>query len=197
MDRPRVPVTNALFAALVLCSLGACSRGPSVDWAAPENYFVSEKSEETDEGARLEFHSLVGAPAAQVYQALADVEHYSTFVDGVSDSALVSADQNTKVISITQAVIGRQSRARVKWTLHPEKMKIEFETLQSDANYNDGEYTVIPSPDGNRCFVIAVFHVKQKGAPQNVPLGVLKAATRDSFAKAARSIKVRALALRG
>ncbi|MFI5394525.1 MAG: hypothetical protein ACHQ9S_03235 [Candidatus Binatia bacterium] len=38
--------------------------------------------------------------------------------------------------------------ARVKWTLHPKEMKIEFETLQSDQNYNDGSYTVIPSPDG-------------------------------------------------
>jgi hypothetical protein len=94
-------------------------------------------------------------------------------------------------------VIGRQSHARVKWTLHPQETKLDFETLQSDQNYNDGTFTVIASPDGKRCYVVSVYHVKWKGAPQNVPLGVLKAATRDSFEKAARSVKRRALGQTG
>jgi ribosome-associated toxin RatA of RatAB toxin-antitoxin module len=173
--------------------MAACSRGPSVDWSAKENFFAAEKSQETDDGSRLEFHSLVDAPAEAVYRALADVEHYASFIDGVSESALVSADQNTKVIQITETVIGRQSRARVKWTLHPDQRKIEFETLQSDANYNDGAYQVFASPDDTRCYVVSTFHVKTKGAPQNVPIGVLKSATRESFERAAHSVKRRAL----
>src|SRR5262245_43563961 len=124
-----VVVSRAL---LLLLLLPACSQGPKIDWSAPENFFATEKSEEVPGGARLEFHSLVDAPAADVYRALADVEDYSRFVDGVSDSALISKDDNTKVIRITQDVIGRQNRAEVKWTFHPERMAIEFETLKSD-----------------------------------------------------------------
>jgi hypothetical protein len=193
----RSPLTGCLILTLVLWSLPACSRTPKVDWSAPENFFASEKSEEVPDGARLEFHSLVDAPAPEVYRTLADVENYSRFVEGVSATSLISKDNNTKVIFIAQTVIGRQNRAEVKWTLHPERMAIEFETLKSDGNYNDGSYLVIPSPDGKRAYIISVYHVMEKGAPQNVPIGVLTAATRESFAKAARSVKQEALATKG
>jgi carbon monoxide dehydrogenase subunit G len=187
-------MAGVLIAALGLILCAACSKQPQIDWSAPEDFFISEQSTETDEGARMEFHSLVDAPADGVYTALADTEHYAQFVDGVTDTGLVSSEGNTKVIRITQTVIGQQNRAQVKWTLHPDQKKIEFQTLQTDGNYNDGEYTILASPDGKRSYVISVFHVKRKGAPQNVPLGVLKSATRESFGKAARSIKKRALA---
>ena len=130
-----------------------------------------------------------------MYRTLADVEDYAKFVDGVSESSLLSADRDTKVTRITQTVIGRQSRAEVKWTLHPERMEIEFDTLKSDANYNAGSYKVLASPDGQRAYIISVYHVMEKGAPQNVPIGVLKSATREAFSKAAHSIKQVALTL--
>lgn len=191
MMRSRVASFSIVTVPLLLAA--ACSRQPAIDWSADENFFLVEKSEKTPEGAQLEFHSLVDAPAPDVYRALAEVENYASFVDGVSATALVSANQNIKIVNITQTVIGRQTRAQVKWTLHPEDMKVEFETVQSDSNYNDGSYHVIASPDGKRSCVISVFHVKEKGAPQNVPIGVLQSATRESFAKAAQSVKRRAL----
>ena len=181
-----VLTSGALYAA-------ACSKTePTIDWSAKENFFYIEKSEKTPEGARLEFHSIVDAPAKEVYRALTDVENYAKFVDGVSESNLVSEDSHEKVIDIAQTVIGRQAHARVQWTFHPDNLHITFQTLQSDANYNDGSYKIIASPDGKRCYVITTFWVKEKGAPPNVPIGVLQSATRDSFAKAARSIKLRA-----
>src|SRR5262245_59970718 len=137
-----------LVLALAIWLLPSCSKEPKVDWSAPENFFAAEKSEEIEGGARLEFHSLVDAPAAAVYRTLADVENYSKFIDGVSESTLLGADGDTKVIRITQTVIGRQSRAEVKWTFHPKPMEIEFDTLKSDANYNAGSYKVLASPDG-------------------------------------------------
>jgi hypothetical protein len=182
MNGPRV--AGCVLTVLALWSLAACSKRPSIDWSAKENFFEAEKT-------------LVDAPPQQIYNALADVEHYASFVDGVKESALLSAEQNTKVIQITQTVIGRQSRAKVKWTMHPEQMDIKFETLESDANYNDGEYTIYGSPDGKRSYVVSVYYVKWKGAPQNVPLGVLKTATRESYEKAARSVKERALSQKG
>jgi hypothetical protein len=195
MKDPRV--RGFLVTSLAVVVLASCSKEPSVDWSAKENFFALEKSQETDDGARLEFHSLVDAPALAVYNALADVDHYASFVDGVTESALVKSDNNTKVIQITQQVIGRQSRAQVKWTFEPAAMKVHFETLQSDANFNDGDYAITGSPDGTRCYVVSVFHVKSKGAPQNVPLGVLESATRDSFEKAAHSVKRRAAGANG
>jgi ribosome-associated toxin RatA of RatAB toxin-antitoxin module len=190
-------LADLLVLMLALLSIPACSKQPTIDWAAPEDFFATEKSEEVPDGARLEFHSLVDAPAADVYRTVADVEDYARFIDGVSESALLSKDSNTKVIRITQTVIGRQNRAEVKWTLHPEQMQIEFETLKSDGNYNAGSYKIIPSPDNKRAYIISVYHVMEKGAPQNVPIGVLKSATREAFAKAARSVKQAALAMQG
>ncbi len=193
----RAALTAYLILILALWWFPACSREPTVDWSAPENFFAVEKSEEVADGARLEFHSLVDAPPAEVYRMLADVEDYSRFVPGVSESALINKDDHTKVIRITQTVIGRQNRAEVKWTFHPERMAIEFETLKSDGNYNEGSYRVLPSPDGKRAYIVSIYHVMEKGAPQNVPIGVLKGATREGFAKAARSVKQAALAVHG
>jgi len=195
MTRP--PLRCCLVLTLALLWLPACSREPKVDWSAPENFFASEKSEEIPGGARLEFHSLVDASAPDVYRALADVEDYNRFIPGVSESVLVSKDDTTKVVRITQTVIGRQNRAEVKWTFHPERMAIEFETLKSDGNYNSGSYRVLPSPDGKRLYIISVYQVMEKGAPQNVPIGVLESATREAFGKAARSVKQVALAMHG
>ena len=184
-------VVAVLFLSGILLVSGC--KAPSIDWSAKENFFASEKSEKTNDGARLEFHSLVDVTAAEMYRALADAEHYASFIDGVTESSLVSGGQNTKVTQITQTVIGRQAHAQVRWTLHPDDMRIEFETVQSDANYNDGSYKIIASPDGIRCYIISIFDVKEKGAPPNVPIGVLQSATREGFAKAAHSIKLRTL----
>jgi len=181
-----------LFAALSVAVLG-CKSEPRINWNGKEDFFAVDRSEPTEDGVRLEFHSLVDAPADRVYGALADVEHYADFVDGVSHSQVVRTDGNAKIMNITQTVIGRQSNAQVRWTADPNQKTVTFETLQSDANYNDGSYRVISSPDGKRAYVVSIFQVKEKGAPQNVPIGVLAAATREAFEKAAKSVKQRAL----
>src|SRR5260370_31558082 len=124
MDRSYVA---GLLAGATVLLLAACSRGgPSIDWSAGENFFAAEKTESIPGGARLEMHSLVDAPAKAVYAALADAENYAKFVDGVSESSLLSSDKNAKIIQITQTLIGRQSHAEVKWTVHPDEMKIYF-----------------------------------------------------------------------
>ena len=174
----------------------ACTETKDVDWSAKEDFFVEEKTEKTADGARMEFHSLVDAPGDAVYKALADVENYASFVDGVQETKLLSAQGNTKLIAIAQTVIGQQTRAQVKWTFDPGNRKIAFETITSDGNYNDGSYEVIPSPKGDRAYVISVFHVKAQGR-QYIPIGVLESATRDSLEKAAASVKKRALATTG
>ncbi|MGH7858374.1 MAG: SRPBCC family protein [Candidatus Binatia bacterium] len=173
--------------------LAACEREPEIDWSAPENIFAVEKTEKNEDGStRLEFHSLIDAPADAIYKALAEPENYAMFVEGVSESGILSTAGETKTTYITQKVIGRQNRAKVKWTLHPAERKIEFETLESDLSYNDGWYSLTPSPDGKRVYVVSVYNLRQKGSTQ-IPPGVAASGAREAFKAAANSVKKRAL----
>jgi carbon monoxide dehydrogenase subunit G len=186
-------LANVLAAAFLALVAYGCEQKPSIDWAAKENFFAAEKAgKNEDESVRLEFHSLVDAPGDAVYAALAEPENYAVFVQGVSDSGTISADGGSKTIHITQSVIGRQTRAQVRYTFHPEQKKIEFQTLQSDGTFTEGSQEVTPSPDGKRCYVISVYNVREK-AGQKMPPGVLMTGTREAFSQAARSVKARAL----
>lgn len=173
-------------------ALSACSGEKTIDWSAPENFFYYETSANVDKGVELTYWALVDAPADPVYQALADVENYARFVDGVDRTQLLSGTGNTKKIMIAQRVIGRQNNAQVLWTFKPEEKKIEFDTEQSDLYYNQGKYEIVPSPDGKRSLVKVTFVVKES-EHVSIPRGVLASTTRDSFASAAKSIKKRAL----
>lgn len=184
--------TGFLSTALAL-SLAACQRQPSIDWSGKENFFAVEKvGKNEDESVRLEYHSLVDAPAEAVYGALAEPENFVVFVKGVTDSGKISGQGNTRVIHITQEVIGHQTRAQVKYTFHADTKKIEFKTEQSDTTFNDGSYEVTPSPDGKRCYVVSVFNVREKSG-QKMPPGVVMSATRGAWLAAAESVKARAL----
>jgi hypothetical protein len=175
------------FAAMLVL-LAACSRERKVDWSAPENFFYYEASSDVDGGVQLVYWALTDTPADANYKALADVEHYMDFVDGVDRTQLLAQSGNTKTIQIAQRVIGRQNNAKVVWTFHPETRKIEFKTEQSDLYYNEGGYEVIASPDGKRSLVKVTFVVKESEYV-NIPKGVLASGTRDSFEAAAKSIK--------
>ena len=128
-----------------------------------------------------------------MYEAITDVEHYPDFVPGVDRAQILELDGTTKTVQIAQRVIGRQSNAKVKWTFHPDKRQIDFTTLSSDLNYNDGHYELEASPDGKRCLVRSTFVVKPgQGMAQGVPIGVLAAGTREAFLSAAQGVKKRA-----
>jgi ribosome-associated toxin RatA of RatAB toxin-antitoxin module len=186
----RCTTHTALGLAAVLAS---CGGGASIDWSAPENLLLREKSANVDEGVQLDYWSLVDAPCQPVYDALTDVEHYPDFVPGIDRAQILGVTDNTKTIQIAQRVIGRQSNAKVEWTFHPDTKSIDFKTLSSDLNYNDGHYALHSSPDGKRCLVRSTFLVKQgQGMTQAVPIGVLAAGTREAFLAAAQGVKKRA-----
>jgi ribosome-associated toxin RatA of RatAB toxin-antitoxin module len=184
-------IPRKVVAALTLV-VAACGE-PVVDWSKPENFLLREKSAKKDDGVQLDYWSLVDAPCPAVYEALADVEHYPDFVPGVDRTQLLTVSGNKKTIQIAQRVIGRQSNAKVEWAFNPEARTIDFTTLASDLNYNDGHYALEASPDGKRCLVRSTFLVKQgQGMAQAVPIGVLAAGTREAFLAAARGVKKRA-----
>src|SRR5262245_57036350 len=109
---------------LLLASAACGSRG--VDWNGPENLLLREESRKVADGMRLEYWSLVDAPASAVYDALTDVEHYPDFVRGVDSVQLLESGTNSRTVQITQRVIGRQNNAKVVWTFVPDKRHIEF-----------------------------------------------------------------------
>lgn len=173
-----------------LAALAAgCSGG--VDWHEPENLVRSERSSEVDDGVKLEYTSLVDAPCAKIYDAIADVEHYPEFVSGVDSVSLLSSTDTTKTVQIAQRVIGRQSNAKVEWRFFPAERKVEFHTLSSSLSINDGSYTMTGSPDGTRCLVASTFLVKEASG-NKTPMGVLASGTRDSFLAAAEGVRKRA-----
>ncbi len=180
---------GVLGIALVLVACGEAG----VDWSKPENLLLREKSAKKDDGVQLDYWSLVDASCKSVYDALTDVEHYPDFIPGVDRAQILAVEGNTKTIQIAQRVIGRQSNAKVKWTFNPEKRQIDFTTVSSDLNYNDGHYELEASPDGKRCLVRSTFLVKEgQGMAQAVPIGVLAAGTREAFLAAAQGVRKRA-----
>jgi ribosome-associated toxin RatA of RatAB toxin-antitoxin module len=173
-----------------------CGERP-IDWAGPENFVLSEKASETENGVQLEYVSLVDAPAQAVYDALADVEHYADFIPGVNRVQLLTTGKNSKTVQIAQRVISQQTNAKVEWTFFPERRRIEFRTLQSNMAYNDGSYEIEPSPDGRRCLVRTTFLVREGPHTQSIPMGVLTSGTHESFLAAAAGVKRRAAGTAG
>lgn len=168
--------------------LAGCGEG-SVDWTEPENLLLREKITDRDTFVELDYWSILDSPCKPVYDALADVDNYETFIPGIDSTQLVAESPNTKTIQIAQRVIGRQTNAKVEWIFDEPRHRIEFKTLASDLSYNDGYYALEESPDGKRCLVKTMFLVKQG---KGVSLNALGQATRESFLTAARGVRKRA-----
>ena len=189
MGSPGGRLSALVGLAVILAGCG--DRG--VDWNAPENLVLREQSTKRDDGVGLEYWSLVDAPAKAAYEALTDIEHWPEFIPGVDNVSLIAVGTNTKTVQIGQHVIGRQANAKVEWKYFPDQLRIEFKTLSSNLNYNDGSYEIQPSPDGKRCLVHSSFVVREgQGAIQSVPIGVLVSGTRDTFLAAAKGVRNRA-----
>jgi hypothetical protein len=180
----------AAFALAVLAV--ACERN-SFDWEQPENMLLVQEEEQQDDGSvRMEFVSLVNAPADELYQALGDVGHHAEFIEGVSESTLLSSEGNKRVVDITNQVLGRPNRAKIEWTLDPPNRKMAFKTLEAQFTDNSAEYRVEPSPDGKRARVTTYYYLRDKGG-HPFPLHALRMAIRDSYVAALNGVKRRAL----
>ena len=170
-------------------ALGGCGGDVAVDWSAAENVVHREKLTEQAGGALIEYWSLLDLPCAPIFDALVDVEHYPDFVPGVDRVSLLGQTPTSKTVQIAQRVIGRQASAKVEWTFDRDRRRVDFHTLASDLTYNDGNYQLLPSPDGTRCAVHSSFLVKEG---RGLSLGALSQATRETFMAAARGVRRRA-----
>src|SRR5438094_9527894 len=112
-------ITRCTLLGLVLL-LVACSEG-GVDWNAPENFVLREKSAKVNECVQLEYWSRVDAGCQAVYDALVDIEHYRDFIPAVDRATLLYVTPTSKAAQMAQRVSGRQSDAKAQGTLRPEK----------------------------------------------------------------------------
>ena len=183
--------TRLLAIALVLFS-AACHRD-RFDWEQKEDFMLVQSEKQMEDGSvRMEFVGLVNAPADDLFRALSDVERHAEFIEGVSESKLISAEGKRKVIDITNLVLGRPNQARIEWTIEAEKRTISFKTLEAPFTDNSAEYKVEGSPDGKRSRVTTVYYLRDKGG-NPFPLHSLRMAIRDSYVAAVSGVKRRAL----
>ena len=170
-----------------------CSR-TQFDWAQGENFLLEKEIHEKPDGSvEMRFVSLVNAPGDELYKTFIDVEHHDQFIEGVTESKLVSSVGGTKkVVDVTNKVIGRPNRARVEWTIDREDKRISFRTLEAEFTDNSAEYQVETSPDGKRALITAVYHQRDKGG-HPFPIHVLRQGVIDGYVSAVRSIKRKTL----
>src|SRR5436309_13443624 len=102
-------ITRCTLLGLTLL-LVACGEG-GVDWNAPEDLVLREKSAKVGEGVQLEYWWLVDAGREPVYDALVDIEPYPDFIPGVDRANLLNATPTSKPPQIAPPLIGRQPQA--------------------------------------------------------------------------------------
>ena len=182
---------------LVLALLTTGCARTDFDWAQGENFLLEKHVEEKPDGSvEMRFVSLVNAPGEELYKAFIDVEHHDQFIEGVTESKLVSGVGGTKkIIDVTNQVLGRPNQAQIEWTIDREHKTVAFRTLKADFTDNAAEYQVEVSPDGKRALITTVYHLRDKGG-HPFPLHSLKQGVIDGHLAALRSLKRRVSATR-
>jgi uncharacterized membrane protein len=187
-------MTLLRFGVLALALLVADCTRTEFDWAQGEDFLLQKKIEEKPDGSvEMHFVSLVNAPGDELYKTFIDVEHHDKFIEGVTESKLVSSVGGTKkVVDVINKVIGRPNQARVEWTIDRDNKRISFRTLEAEFTDNSAEYQVETSPDGKRAKITADYHLRDKGG-HPFPIQILKQGVVDGYVAAVRSIKRKVL----
>jgi hypothetical protein len=166
------------------------------DWEQAENVMLQKEVKELPDGSvEMHFESLLSVPALDLFRAFSDVEHHADFIEGVSESKLVSTDGKKKVIDITNQVLGRPNHARIEWTIDEPTMTMSFRTVEADFTDNAAEYKIVASPNGKRALITTIYHLRDKGG-HPFPLYSLKQGVMDGYVTAVHGLKRQALGKR-
>jgi hypothetical protein len=171
-----------------------CAPRSDFDWAQGEDFLLEKQVKTLPDGSvDMYLVSLVNAPGDEIYKTFIDVEHHDQFIEGVTESKVVSSVGGVKkVVDITNRVLGRPNQARIEWTIDREHKAISFKTLQAEFTDNSAEYVVETSPDGARAKVTTHYHLRDKGG-HPFPLTLLRQSVIDGYVAAIRSLKGRVL----
>lgn len=181
-----------ILALTLAVAVTACERD-TFDWEQRENFKLQKTVEEQPDGSvRMTFVGLVNADPETFFDALSDVEHHHEFIDDVMEVKLVSVKGNTKVVDIRNRVLGRPNEARIKWTIDKPARRVTFDTVEAKFTDNSAEYQIEGSPEGTRSRITTVYYLRDKGG-HPFPLHSLQVAIEESYLKAVRGMKRRAL----
>lgn len=171
-----------------------CTSGSDFDWNQGENVLLEKRIEERSDGSvAMHFVSLVNAPGDELWKAFIDVENHDKFIEGVTESKLVKSTGGvTKIVDVTNRVIGRPNHARVEWTIDRDNKVIAFKTLEAELTDNSATYRVETSPDGKRAKITTDYLLRDKGG-HPFPIHTLKQGVVDGYTAAVRSVKRRVL----
>jgi len=178
----------------VLALLAAACARTEFDWAQGEDFLLEKKIEQKSDGSvDMHFVSLVNVPGDELYRTFIDVEHHDQFIQGVTESRLVSSVGGTKkVVDITNKVMGRPNRARIEWTIDRDNKSIAFRTIEANFTDNSAEYRVESSPDGKRAKITTDYHLRDKGG-HPFPLHLIQQEVIDGYVTGIRSLKRKVL----
>jgi len=181
--------------ALALAAVVVACESDTFNWEQSENFAITKTAEEQPDGSvKMTFLGLVRSDPDAFFKALSDVEHHAEFIDDVMEVKLVSAEGNKKVVDIRNRVLGRPNEALIEWTIDEPAKRISFQTLEAKFTDNSAEYLVEGSPDGKRSRITTVYYLRDKGG-HPFPIHSLEAAIEESYMKAVRGVKRRALGL--
>jgi len=184
-----------VMAFALAATVTACKR-ETFNWEQLENFMLQRTIEKQPDGSvKMSFVGLVNVPPGELFKALSDVEHHQEFIEDVMDVKLVSVDGRKKVVDIRNRVLGRPNEARIEWTINEPERRMSFKTLDAKFTDNSAEYLVDGSPDGTRSRITTVYYLRDKGG-HPFPLYSLQAAIEESYMKAVRGVKRRALGKR-
>ncbi len=188
MGRPHWILALALAATVT-----ACGGGDDFDWEQFEDFMLRKTVEEEPDGSvKMTYVGLVNVSPDNLFKALSDVEHHDEFIEDVLEITLVSAKGNKKVVDIKNRVLGRPNEARIEWTIDEKNRRLSFDTVQAKFSNNSASYHIVGSPEGARSRITTVYYLRDKGG-HPFPLYTLKTAIDESYMKAVRGVKRRAL----
>jgi hypothetical protein len=150
---------------------------------------VAENFSKEDGVTKTHFVSVVNAPLDKVQSAIWDVEHSAQAVENISKSDLVKQQGDTKTVAINLQALNLPLQHYVmEFTLHPQKHRITFKTVQSQAQDIEGFYQLEASPDGSRTRIVYESNARDKVAVP-FPQSVVNSANRETFVNTIRGIE--------
>ena len=92
-----------------------CAPRSDFDWAQGEDFLLEKQVKELPDGSvDLNFVSLVNAPGDELYKTFIDVEHHDQFIEGVTESKVVSSVDGLKNHRRHQSRAQPSNQARVE-----------------------------------------------------------------------------------
>lgn len=157
-------------------------------WAGPHKEIVEESVSKDGAVTTSHFVSLINAPRAAVEKVLSEPERGQEMIENITLSKLLKTEGNTKLVEMNVRALNLPLQFyTMQFTYEPDKHRIAFKTVESQAQDIDGEYILEESPDGKTTRVIYTSKSRDKIALP-FPQSVVDSANREVFVNTMRGV---------